>query len=521
MDRLAGPLLLLSVGGLGIPHGAVDHIVYYTTCLRRAVSAITSGTASPTRSPYQSDRPPPAHGRRPWTKLRFYFAYAGTLSVYLAMWKLYPSLAFWCFMVASALHFGQDDLAYLKHHNGGGGGPRDPLRLYLSRGVFLLACVLTSNTAVTGPVVAKLLGIDENDPRADAATDSLPYLGARTDPAAAAGVAAVAVVQHAIVLLWEASLAVASAASRARRRYRRQTACATGAAHVSVAATAAWSTASVWLLEFAKAALLSVLVVTVDPLVAFAVYFGWWHALGSVLTQLEFLKTTVAAYLVSAADSSSSVDGVAVDIRPAAAGSAAESDRKRDYSGVPNSPLLLSPAGGGAASPAGSVGLADVKRFGMLAAPFSAVALAFIVAFFLWMMPPFNPTAALSAIQPHDTHIWTAFVVCISSLTAPHLWVMMLMHDSADAPTVAATPSSSSPSASSARSPVPPQQISDLGDLLASLLGENAAKPHAPPGDPRTPHPGASAAAATGGSAGDWVRRMQTRALDFVDAVLP
>lgn len=80
--------LLLSVVLLGLPHGALDHLV-------------------PTRLGWawaQSLRP----------VLLYNLLYAGLSALLLLAWPTLPVLAFWSFLVASLLHWGQGDLHFLE-----------------------------------------------------------------------------------------------------------------------------------------------------------------------------------------------------------------------------------------------------------------------------------------------------------------------------------------------------------------------------------------------------------------------
>ena len=72
---------------LGLPHGAMDHLVV------------------------------PHLDRRPLTLrfwLPFFGAYLGLVLLYLAFWRVAPAAALLVFLVVSCLHWGQGDLAYLR-----------------------------------------------------------------------------------------------------------------------------------------------------------------------------------------------------------------------------------------------------------------------------------------------------------------------------------------------------------------------------------------------------------------------
>ena len=80
--------LLLSVVLLGLPHGALDHLV-------------------PTRLGW-----PWAQRLRP--VLLYNLAYAALSALLLLAWPTLPVLAFWVFLVVSLLHWGQGDLHFLE-----------------------------------------------------------------------------------------------------------------------------------------------------------------------------------------------------------------------------------------------------------------------------------------------------------------------------------------------------------------------------------------------------------------------
>lgn len=74
--------LLISLGLIafvGIPHGAIDHVLYLKE----------------------------AKDKRP---ARFYAGYLGTLLVYLVLWIFFPRLSLSLFLLVSAFHFGQSQL---------------------------------------------------------------------------------------------------------------------------------------------------------------------------------------------------------------------------------------------------------------------------------------------------------------------------------------------------------------------------------------------------------------------------
>ena len=80
--------LLLSVVLLGLPHGALDHLV-------------------PTRMGW-------AWAQRLGPVLLYNLVYAGIAALLLLTWPTLPLLAFWSFLAVSLLHWGQGDLHFLE-----------------------------------------------------------------------------------------------------------------------------------------------------------------------------------------------------------------------------------------------------------------------------------------------------------------------------------------------------------------------------------------------------------------------
>ncbi|KAI9333752.1 beta-carotene 15,15'-dioxygenase-domain-containing protein [Zopfochytrium polystomum] len=435
--RAAGPLIGFSILGVGVPHGALDHLVFYSVARRRAevVGDDGVGVGAGGEVGRTADEAERARWRRlrAQTKVCFYASYTGTLLLQLLLWAVYPALAFWMFLVMSALHFGQDEMAYLQ---GLGAVRGDAVRVFLSRGAMLLGGVLTTDTAVTGPVVARLLRVDE------ARDGTLAFLGAGADPAGTLAVKAVMMAQHAVVLAMEMWM-TRNDGEAVRRAWRG---------------------------EAGKAALLAVLVGTVNPLIAFAVYFGWWHALGSVLTQLEFLKSGLAR---------SEWSGYATRAR------GGERRLEPSSSGEPGWPRFILP---------------DVKRFFVLALPFTSIALAFMAGFYIWTVPGAFSLSGSPSFDLDSTEIWTTFVICISSLTAPHLWVMMLMHESAGS-----QDSKTASLSKTGAAPLPPPST------IASLPVER----------PKSPVTEGQGYVRPPSLVRAWRGSLNARVLDMVDAVLP
>jgi len=133
-DAVAMVIVALVIAFLGIPHGAVDHLVGTPPASSR--SASESQPFGPTRQ---------------W---RFHMGYVAAMLAYGAVWFLAPTFALVGFLVLSVHHFGQSDLAYLRI------GGRRQVALQLSRGLLLVALPLVAHVESVGPTIERLGGVD-------------------------------------------------------------------------------------------------------------------------------------------------------------------------------------------------------------------------------------------------------------------------------------------------------------------------------------------------------------------------
>lgn len=169
---------------------------------------------------------------------KFYGFYLALMALYGALWLMAPGLSLGLFLVMTMYHFGQADLAYVSPDG------RQHRVAYLSRGLFLMGLPIVAFPAVVAPIFEAIGGVNL------LAWDGLmPYQ---------MGIVSGLVMQHGLVLagLWMRDVATAGQLMR----------------------------------ELLNLAVLSLLFTTVHPLVAFAVYFGFWHSLGHILELVHFFN---------------------------------------------------------------------------------------------------------------------------------------------------------------------------------------------------------------------------------------
>lgn len=203
---LFGAVLLL-----GIPHGAIDHLV----------ASEVYGLDATVKD-----------------QAKFYVFYLLMMLIYGALWVVFPVACLLLFLMFAIYHFGQSDLEYL------GLPAPDRYALYVSRGVLLIGLPIVAHLEVVSPIFVQIAGLD---------LLGYPWLA---DHATAwtAGV----VLQHVMIT---GGLAV-------RHRIKRA---AVGRETLNIA-------------------LLTALFLVANPLVAFAIYFGFWHSLGHILELVRYFN---------------------------------------------------------------------------------------------------------------------------------------------------------------------------------------------------------------------------------------
>ena len=92
-DYLAIPITIALITFLGIPHGAIDHIIYYQICRQNPSSRVNA---------QGSDRSIEI-GKR----LGFYWNYLLIMKVWAFSWYFCPTVTLVVFLAISAYHFGE------------------------------------------------------------------------------------------------------------------------------------------------------------------------------------------------------------------------------------------------------------------------------------------------------------------------------------------------------------------------------------------------------------------------------
>ena len=125
------PLLFLSVFLIGIPHGAIDHIM-----------------ASEIFNLKKTLR----------SHLLFYGSYLLIMLFVGALWVFFPVVGMILFLLISVYHFGQADMEdFMDAHRGG----FDRI-FHTIRGILIIGCIIFSDLTMTIPVMADAMGLSAN-----------------------------------------------------------------------------------------------------------------------------------------------------------------------------------------------------------------------------------------------------------------------------------------------------------------------------------------------------------------------
>jgi Brp/Blh family beta-carotene 15,15'-monooxygenase len=222
--------------GLGISHGALDHILYYELENRRKELPETK-----------------QYGE--WIRpLFFYINYLIIMIIWSALWDTQPQVAFWAFLVVSSYHFGEGDLDYIQGISG-----KMKIALYVSRGSLVVGLTLTCEPDVTLPIIQKLIVMDEILFRS-LCKIALPFF----------------IIQHVCALLL-----------LTKRAFQH---------NLNKVPTEPFPTEhkildrNVCIYEFFRSTLFIALFLSTNPLIGFSVFFGVWHSATTIWGTIKFLK---------------------------------------------------------------------------------------------------------------------------------------------------------------------------------------------------------------------------------------
>jgi Brp/Blh family beta-carotene 15,15'-monooxygenase len=223
-----------------------------------------------------------------------------------------------------------------------------PSLLYISRGVLLLGALVTSSPEVTLPIIA-----DITRQTSSGFVDAAEYIKIAS------------VGQNYAVLFYH--LAVTGNYKNSNTSYR-----------------------MAWMKEILKSTLYVALFLCIDPLVAFAIYFGFWHSLGSIMDEIIFFKSC--------------------------SGHCPTSTASKQTKSITSEDIHIT----------------DIITFLRLSIPYTSVALLSMILFysltFASLSIPNSTTSSSPLIFLSPTKLWSVFVMSISVLTGPHMWLMGILH---------------------------------------------------------------------------------------------
>ncbi|KAI8923595.1 beta-carotene 15,15'-dioxygenase-domain-containing protein [Entophlyctis helioformis] len=394
---LRTPIMLLLVLALGIPHGAFDHVMHeHLQHIRHRTSRSDRSHGALQLHGTTAAR----HGTPTGSWLASMPSMAAMYTTYLLImaawslsWTVAPSLTLAAFLAVSAFHFGESDLDAIDF--AAAYPPAVAPAVFASRGILLVGLTMASDPSISVPILTELVGHDCHA--------SHPWLY----PAI--------VTQHVAVLSALAVLhpSLASASACGHHKTRSVAGRHDSHARFPAASTVSAPSARLWMCEMCRALLYVAVFRLTDPLMGFAVYFGLWHSLGSMAADIAFLK---AGSHPMFGPSVASLDGT---------GSNSGNNEKDAIDAI--------------AAHQDRVTLGDFARCYRAAVPYTAVAILSMAGFYavfpLLRNDATNATrstveTAATGSQQVDTSVrlWAVFVMAISVLTGPHVWVVAVKH---------------------------------------------------------------------------------------------
>ncbi|KAI8805716.1 beta-carotene 15,15'-dioxygenase-domain-containing protein [Cladochytrium replicatum] len=316
---VGAPILALGTIVFGMPHGAVDHLLFYKQFGKISV--------------------------------QFYQSYLGVMVAYVALWVISAELGFGAFLLGSLYHFGEGEISYLRplyrvrHRN------HLPI-LLLTRGLLILGAIVSSDPSISYPIVQAVLRQTPQSPILTLfSQDAAPYVRLLTQ------------LPHLLTLPLIAPPRVVA-------------------------------------FESLRSLVLAWLFTALGPIWGFGVFWNLWHSAGAFFVEAAYL-------LKSPSHSETETNGW---------GEGTESVSWKECYSLYN-----------------------------LAMPYTSVAFTGMAIFYFLLR--YGDTAGSGAALGYedvmksqggqslaswlitDGDLWTAFVVVISVLTAPHMWVFHLLSD--------------------------------------------------------------------------------------------
>lgn len=183
-------------------------------------------------------------GDRHKIQLRFYATYLGIMAAYGLLWYLSPQLSFILFIIVSFYHFGQENLKAFRW--------KSPYLKYISfmvSGVFLLATPLLADMDSALPIIKSIMGLNDKIFVNTQQCRQLSY--------------AVGIIYgfFIVALMMSRNIGIGAGTK-----------------------------------ELINCAILFSLFVSTPLMMGFAVYFSLWHALPSIIEQINFLKIKQVKY---------------------------------------------------------------------------------------------------------------------------------------------------------------------------------------------------------------------------------
>ena len=135
----------------GIPHGAVDHVVY------QYVESAPKNGKQPAET-HTTDKTPESNGKIRKAHLgRFFLVYMSIIAAYSVLWLLLPKICLAIFLLMSFYHFGQSQLYYLEMSE----SSILKIALYLCWGALIIGGIVFFNYEASAEVLEGIIAMPE------------------------------------------------------------------------------------------------------------------------------------------------------------------------------------------------------------------------------------------------------------------------------------------------------------------------------------------------------------------------